>query len=101
MKKLFLLLIIAGLFFSFTKKEIKWVAIGDSITYLNDHPNETGNRVTEGYMTMVTKVLPAIHVVNQGHNGWTASRIADNIEKLGIESRRILCFSGHQRLVAF
>lgn len=85
MKKIFLLLSITCVIFSFTNKETKWVAIGDSITYLNDHPNETGNRITEGYMTKVVKKLPNIHFVNQGHNGWTASRIADNIEKLGLE----------------
>jgi lysophospholipase L1-like esterase len=84
MKKILLLSIIACIFFSFTKKETTWVAIGDSITYLNDHPNETGNRITKGYMTRVTEKLPGIHYINQGHNGWTASRIADNIEKLGL-----------------
>jgi hypothetical protein len=40
MKKLLVLLIIAYSFTSFSKKEISWTAIGDSITYLNDHPNE-------------------------------------------------------------
>ena len=35
-------------------------------------------------MTMVSKKLPNIHFINQGHNGWTASRIADSIEKLGL-----------------
>lgn len=60
------------------------MAIGDSITYLNEHPNETGNRVTKGYMTMVTEKLPNIHYTNQGHNGWTSDGIADAIEKLGI-----------------
>jgi lysophospholipase L1-like esterase len=84
MKKLLFLLCVAGLLFSFTKKEITWVAIGDSITYLNDHTSETGNRITSGYMTGVTQKLPHIHYTNQGHNGWTATRIADNIEKLGL-----------------
>jgi lysophospholipase L1-like esterase len=72
------------LFFGFTQKEITWVAIGDSITYLNEHTNETGNRVTKGYMTRVTERLPNIHYINQGHNGWTAVRIAAEIEKLGL-----------------
>jgi len=67
------------------KKDISWVAIGDSITYLNDHPDETGNRVTKGYMTMVTEQLPYIHFTNQGHNGWTSGGIADAIETLGIQ----------------
>ncbi|MDP4265277.1 MAG: SGNH/GDSL hydrolase family protein [Bacteroidota bacterium] len=70
--------------FTSKQKEITWVAIGDSITYLNDHANETGNRVTKGYMTRVTEKLPGIHYINQGHNGWTSGRIADNIEKLGL-----------------
>jgi len=86
MKKLFGLFIIAYLFTSFTKKEITWTAIGDSITYLNDHPNETGDRITKGYMTRVTKALPHIHFINQGHNGWTSGRIAANVEKLGLVS---------------
>ena len=30
------------------KKPLRWCAIGDSFTYLNDHPEETGYRVTEG-----------------------------------------------------
>ena len=84
MKKILLLLSLACIIFSFTKREISWVAIGDSITYLNDHPDETGNRITSGYMTRVVRALPNIHFINQGHNGWTASRMADNIEKLGL-----------------
>ncbi|WP_345953810.1 SGNH/GDSL hydrolase family protein [Mucilaginibacter sp. PAMB04168] len=67
------------------EKEIKWVAIGDSITYLNDHLDETGNRVTKGYLSRVTEKLPYIQYTNQGHNGWTAIRIAKQIEKLGIQ----------------
>jgi lysophospholipase L1-like esterase len=84
MKKLLLVLCLVCILFSFTKREISWVAIGDSITYLNDHVNETGNRITAGYMTMVSKELLNIHFINQGHNGWTARGIADNIEKLGL-----------------
>src|ERR1043166_8765731 len=84
MKKLFLLAAVIFLSASFTNKELTWVAIGDSITYLNDHPNETGNRITKGYMTMVHEKLPGIHYINQGHNGWTAVKIADSIEKLGL-----------------
>lgn len=84
MKKWVLLLLLPVVLFSFKKRELSWVAIGDSITYLNDHTNETGNRITTGYMTGVTKKLTNIHYANQGHNGWTATRIADNIEKLGL-----------------
>lgn len=85
MKKLFFPLITILLLTSFTPKELNWVAIGDSITYLNDHKDETGNRVSKGYMTRVTEQLPGIHYTNQGHNGWTSGRIADAIEKLGLE----------------
>lgn len=84
MKKLFLLSILFYLFTSFANKEITWVAIGDSITYLNEHPDETGNRITKGYMTRVAEKLPHIHYINQGHNGWTSGGIAASIEKLGL-----------------
>jgi lysophospholipase L1-like esterase len=85
MKKLVFLFTVVCFITSFTKKEITWIAIGDSITYLNDHPNETGNRITKGYMTRVTEKLPHIHFINQGHNGWTSGRIADSIESLGLK----------------
>jgi hypothetical protein len=71
--------------FSFDSPQYTWVAIGDSITYLNDHQNETGNRIHKGYMTLVTEELPQYQYVNQGHNGWTAIRIAESIDKLGIQ----------------
>lgn len=84
MKKLAFFIIIACIATSFSPKEITWVAIGDSITYLNEHSDETGNRITKGYMTRVTEKLPNIHYINQGHNGWTSGGIADAINKLGI-----------------
>lgn len=62
----------------------KWVAIGDSITYLNDHKDETGFRVTKGYLTAVTEKLPHLKVVKKGYNGWTVIRIAENLEKIEI-----------------
>ncbi|MDB5241388.1 MAG: hydrolase family protein [Spirosoma sp.] len=83
-RRLLLLIALVGLFSSFKHKEVTWVAIGDSITYLNEHPDETGNRVTKGYMTRVVEQLPYIHYVNQGHNGWTAGRIARDIDTLGL-----------------
>lgn len=84
MKKLFLLALIFFLFASFGNRDLSWVAIGDSITYLNDHQNETANRITKGYMTRVTEKLPHVHFINQGHNGWTSGGIAEQIEKLGL-----------------
>lgn len=70
----------------FTHKPITWVAIGDSITYLNDHPDETKNRLTKGYLTDVVEQLPTIHYSNQGHNGWTTTNFADSWDKLNIPS---------------
>jgi len=84
MKKLALLIAVVCIISSFTPKEITWVAIGDSITYLNEHPKEAANKITKGYMTLVTEQLPNIHYTNQGHNGWTSGGIASEIEKLGI-----------------
>lgn len=77
------------LFGSFKQADITWTAIGDSITYLNDHQNETGNRITKGYMTMVTEKLSNIHYTNQGHNGWTTVGIAKSIETLGLQKSDI------------
>jgi hypothetical protein len=74
MKKLLLFVFISLVISSFSERQIKWTAIGDSITYLNEHPDETGNRITKGYMTGVVEKLPKISYNNKGFNGWTASR---------------------------
>ena len=84
MKKLVWLIVVGIMANSFTPREITWVAIGDSITYLNEHTDETGNRVSKGYMTRVVEKLPDVHYINQGHNGWTSGGIAKEIDKLGI-----------------
>ena len=72
------------LLISFKKKETTWVAIGDSITYLNDHLNETGDRVTKGYLTDVIDHFSDWHYINQGHNGWTSGNIGTRIDSLGL-----------------
>lgn len=84
MKKLVSAIIVVAILTSFQQKPVTWVAIGDSITYLNEHPDETGNRITKGYMTMVAEKLPNISYINQGHNGWTSGGIASEIDNLGI-----------------
>ncbi|TWR30961.1 SGNH/GDSL hydrolase family protein [Mucilaginibacter pallidiroseus] len=84
MIKVVVLLFALILVSSFKQKDVTWVAIGDSITYLNDHPDETGNRVKKGYLTRVTDALPNIKYINQGHNGWTSGGIADKIDSLGL-----------------
>lgn len=86
MKHLLLILIIFLITSSFTEKQVTWNAIGDSITYLNEHPEETGNRITKGYMTRVVEKSPQISYINKGYNGWTASRVAGEIDNLGMES---------------
>lgn len=84
MKKSILLLFCLVFSFGFSPKPLTWVAIGDSITYLNDHPDETGNRISKGYLTLITEKFPEIEVVNKGYNGWTAVRIAAEFDKLEI-----------------
>lgn len=84
MKKLLLFLVLIAIVVASKPRKITWVAIGDSITYLNDHQNETGNRVTKGYLTLIHDQYPNVEYVNQGHNGWTSVNIADKIESLGL-----------------
>jgi lysophospholipase L1-like esterase len=81
--KLIALLLVCQLT-AFTPAVISWTAIGDSITYLNDHLDETGNRITSGYMAKVTAQHSNIKYINQGHNGWTTVSIAKEIENLGL-----------------
>lgn len=38
--------ILACLLSAAKPRPVVWTAIGDSITYLNDHPEQTGNRIT-------------------------------------------------------
>src|SRR5882724_3127297 len=86
MKKLLCLALLATALTlaSFTRRSLTWVAIGDSITYLNEHLDETGHRLTKGYLTQVVEQLPQIKYINQGHNGWTSGNIARSIDKLGL-----------------
>ena len=84
MKRLTFSIVVCFILLSFSTKEITWVAIGDSITYLNEHKDETGDRITKGYMTMVTEQLPDVKYINKGYNGWTAGDVAREIEKLGL-----------------
>jgi len=60
------------------------MAIGDSITYLNGRPEVTKNRISKGYMDDVVAQLPYVRFVNNGHPGWTAKSIADNINNLSL-----------------
>jgi lysophospholipase L1-like esterase len=84
MKKLMFLLAPILLLSSFKPREVTWIAIGDSITYLNDHLNETGNRLTKGYLSRVADHYPGMRYINKGYNGWTAAGIAQQIDSLGL-----------------
>ncbi len=84
MKRICLAIVIVVGITAFSPRSLTWIAIGDSITYLNEHANETGNRVTKGYLTRVVEKLPNLHYINQGHNGWTSGGIAENLDKLGM-----------------
>jgi lysophospholipase L1-like esterase len=84
MPRITIILLLGFCLSGFTPKQKIWVAIGDSITYLNDHADETGHRITKGYMTMVTEKLPAISFINKGYNGWTSGGIAEKIDSLGL-----------------
>jgi len=84
MKKLLLLPIILIAVVALRPRPVLWVAIGDSITYLNEHADETGNRITKGYMTRVKEKIPGLDYINQGHNGWTSGGIAKEIDNLAL-----------------
>ncbi len=55
------------------KQVLRWCAIGDSFTYLNDHLDETGFRLHRGYLDRVLDLLPEIPLKlnNIGINGST------------------------------
>lgn len=89
MKKLAIIFPLLLLFTSFSGKQLVWTAIGDSITYMNEHTEETGNRIRKGYMSRVTEKLPYIKYINQGHNGWTAGRVAEKINQLDLQKSDI------------
>ena len=84
MSRILIIISILIVYVSFNRPT-KWVAIGDSITYLNDHADETGNRITKGYMTLITERHKDFEYVNKGFNGWTSCGIAAKIETLGLE----------------
>ena len=52
-------------------KIIRWCAIGDSFTYLNDHLDETLFRLHKGYLTRIQEKLPQLELNNIGINGST------------------------------
>src|ERR1700761_3408617 len=85
MKKSICLLLTLLILASFAPhRELTWMAIGDSITYMNGRPELSKNRISKGYMDDVVAKLPYVKFVNNGHSGWTAKGIADNIDNLDL-----------------
>ena len=82
MKKIIFLIAVIFAITSCSPKKRIWNAVGDSITYLNEHPN---NRFTKGYMTRVVEKLPYVTYINLGHSGWTSVGTADKIDSLGLK----------------
>jgi lysophospholipase L1-like esterase len=90
MKKSFSLLLLLAMLYACTPhKELKWEAIGDSITYSNGRPEASQHRISKGYMDDVVTALPYVHFNNHGYAGWTAKSMAENIGKIGIEKADI------------
>lgn len=81
MKKLLLILTIIGTTSFYVPQKISWVAIGDSITYMNEHFEPTEYRITKGYLTLVTEKMPQLSYDNQGYSSLGATNIAHSIEK--------------------
>ncbi|MBQ6563366.1 MAG: SGNH/GDSL hydrolase family protein, partial [Clostridia bacterium] len=52
---------------------LRWCAIGDSFTYLNDHLDETLYRLHKGYLSRILDKLPEypLELMNIGINGST------------------------------
>lgn len=85
MKRSIPLLLVFVILTSFAPhKEVTWMAIGDSITFLNGRPELTKHRISKGYMDDVAEQLPYVKFTNNGHPGWTAKGIADNINSLNL-----------------
>jgi lysophospholipase L1-like esterase len=72
-------------FSSFKAPAISWTALGDSFTYLNDHLDESENRVTKGWLTRVQEQVPGLTYTNQGHNYWTTVEIAEKLDKFDLQ----------------
>ena len=87
-RKLFLMLLVITVsgrsFMPQPQKNITWTAIGDSFTYLNDHLEESENRVEKGWITRTAELVPGLTYTNKGQNYLTSVEIAYKIDDLGI-----------------
>ncbi|OMP75246.1 SGNH/GDSL hydrolase family protein [[Flexibacter] sp. ATCC 35208] len=85
--KLFSLILLFSLVLSSFRpqKEITWTAIGDSFTYLNDHLEESQNRVEKGWITRTTELVSGLTYINKGQNYLTSVEIAYKIDDLDLK----------------
>ncbi|WP_373514319.1 SGNH/GDSL hydrolase family protein [Persicitalea sp.] len=89
MKKILAFVLLFAISLGNAPRKITLLALGDSITYLNDHLNQTGNRLTKGYLTRITENNPRINYINKGYNGWTSVKVAQNIDSLGLTKAEV------------
>ncbi|GAB3930215.1 SGNH/GDSL hydrolase family protein [Mucilaginibacter myungsuensis] len=71
------------------EKKLRWMAIGDSITYHNSHIGDTKGRIKHGYMDYLVEQLPNISFAEHGRPGWTVKGIAENIGQFGLEKANV------------
>jgi lysophospholipase L1-like esterase len=67
------------------QKKITLTAIGDSFTYLNDHLDESDNRVKKGWITATADLVPGLTYINKGQNYLTSVEIAYKIDQLKLQ----------------
>ena len=67
------------------QKAITWTAIGDSFTFLNDHLEESENRVEKGWITRTAELVPGLTYINKGQNYLTSVEIAYKIDDLDLK----------------
>lgn len=86
-RKLFSLLLLLTVSMSsfLPQKRITLTAIGDSFTFLNDHLDESDNRVEKGWITRTTELVQDLTYINKGQNYLTSVEIAYKIDDLGLE----------------
>lgn len=86
-RKLFPLLLLLTVSMSsfMPNKGITWTAIGDSFTYLNDHLDESDNRVEKGWITRTAELVPGLTYINQGRNYLTSVEIAYKIDQFDLK----------------
>lgn len=84
MKKILAFVLLLAISLGNSPRKITWLALGDSITNLNDHLENTDNRVTKGFMTRIVEKNPRIEYINKGYGGWTSVKVAENIDSLGL-----------------